>query len=121
MSAYRSKFRFVFYMLLIGLIYVSLYPRINVPYVPDGGDKMAHVVMYFTLAVPAVLGWPHRRWLMLALMPLIGLGLEVLQILIPGRGFEWADAVANTLGAVMGVAVASLVIRLQSGQTIKIR
>ncbi len=99
--------RRAFYILLIFLVVISLYPRLHTPFVPTGGDKIGHFAMYCVLAVPAVLGWPARRRLLLLALPLLGLALEIGQIPIPGRGFEWADAVANTAGALTGVVLVS--------------
>jgi len=42
---------------------------------------------------------------------LYGVGIELLQAAVPYRTFSLADAVANGVGAVLGVAVALLVLR----------
>jgi len=94
--------------MLLGLLVLSLYPRIPVPYVPGGSDKVAHFLMYFALAAVAAASWPSRTVLALLALPLLGFGLELAQIPIPGRGFEWGDAVVNGIGAACGVVLVGL-------------
>ena len=105
-------FRGLFVAMLGGVMVLSLYPRLATPDVPAGSDKLAHFLMYFALAVPAALGWPARARLVALALPLLGFGIELAQIPIPGRGFEWADALANGLGAACGAVLASAAIRL---------
>lgn len=71
------------------------------PPVP-GSDKTLHLVAYGTLMYWWGMAQPHRRLLWLALLPLLGAGLEGLQALTPARQMEWGDAVANTLGVGLG-------------------
>jgi len=108
----RRLFQILFVALLAGLLVLSLYPSIQGPDVPEGGDKLAHFLMYFTLAAVGAIGWPSRTTLALLALPLLGFGLEVAQIPIPGRGFEWGDALANSIGAFCGVAVIALALRV---------
>ncbi len=69
-----------------------------------GNDKLAHVIMY---AVPAI--WfsliVERRSLWRILIGLVAFGslIEFLQGLTDYRTMEFADAVANGLGALLGL------------------
>ncbi len=69
-------------------------------------DKAEHFIAYFGLALMGVLGWSGRRVLPIFLA-VVALGgtLEILQAFV-GRDAEWGDMLANTIGAVAGVAVA---------------
>ena len=72
-----------------------------------GWDKAEHFTAYFGLALLASLGWGLRRslvWVLLGVIAL-GAGLEVLQGMV-GRDSDWHDELANSLGAVLGLAVA---------------
>lgn len=68
------------------------------------GDKISHLFAYATL-----MGWfsqlystfSKQFWLFL-LFAAMGIGLEFLQGISGVRMFEYADMVANTLGALMG-------------------
>jgi VanZ family protein len=79
-----------------------------------GQDKLQHFTAYFGLASMAtmVLGLkPRLGWSILGVI-LFGGALEILQAYV-GRDSEIADFVANSLGALTGLGVAALVLRLQ--------
>lgn len=72
-------------------------------------DKSQHFTAYFGLALLATLGWGLRRSLILVLLGVlaIGGGLELIQTLT-GRDGQWLDQLANSLGALTGMAVAAI-------------
>ena len=75
-------------------------------------DKALHFCAYVALAaIPAVSFYPLTGVLLALSMILLGVALEFVQKLVPGRGFEVADMVANTLGTFAGIA-AGLAARL---------
>jgi VanZ family protein len=76
------------------------------------GDKLAHALVYFSLALIGAAAFPERRLLPLALAGM-GAGLEVLQAFVPGRTAELADAIANACGAGAGALVATGARRLR--------
>jgi len=72
----------------------------------EWGDKIGHFLAYFTLMT-----WHsqlyHRRNTKLGLMAgfiAMGIGLEFVQGMGEARMFEWADALANSLGALLAFA-----------------
>lgn len=70
-------------------------------------DKEMHFAAYLLLATIPALGFEFRRGIPSVLsMILLGVLLEFAQRLIPGRNFEIADMVANTLGVLAGLALA---------------
>ncbi len=82
--------------------------------VPEGADKVAHFLMFGSLAFAAV-GFSHRAGQLagLALVTIAGgTALEYAQRLTSYRTFDLADAAANTLGATSGYAVALIVLLL---------
>lgn len=72
-------------------------------------DKSQHFIAYFGLALLATLGWGLRRSLVLVFLGVlaIGGGLELVQTLT-GRDGQWLDQLANSLGAMTGMAVAAV-------------
>jgi VanZ family protein len=70
------------------------------------GDKLQHFAAYAVLAFLPTL---HERWpaLAAALAAVVGTGvlLEFAQNYSPGRSFEFGDMVADTVGALCGLAL----------------
>ena len=75
-----------------------------------GLDKLAHLVAFAALVIPMTLAHP-RSWGLIWLVALSYGGL--IEIVQPhfGRGAEWADFVADGLGAAMGIALALILRR----------
>ncbi|AUV82017.1 antibiotic resistance protein VanZ [Salinigranum rubrum] len=79
-----------------------------------GADKVVHAASYAVIAGLAVWGTRVRdaEYGLLGLVVIVlgvatfGAGVEVVQSVVPGRTASGGDAVANTVGAVVGVAVA---------------
>ncbi len=85
-------------------------------------DKIAHVVEYAVLAF--IIAWLARRhWRSIALAMLLAIALSTLygvtdelhQIIVPGRDPGLPDFAADVVGALIGAAVASAVMRLGVG------
>ena len=82
-------------------------PRIDVA-VPDG-DKIGHFLAYAVLSAWAVMLFATRRGWMLAALALValGVGMEFAQgALTDYRMQDPRDAIANTLGVLLGLGVA---------------
>jgi len=100
----------VLWLLAIALVIaLSLGPPLSLPQAPKYTDKIEHALAYCLLAAAAVQLFGSRRALAIA-----GLGLVLM-----GAGLEWAqgaytdnrmqdplDALANTLGVLLGLATA---------------
>ena len=93
-------------MAVAAVVVASLAPPPPMPPV-QGGDKIGHFLAYAALAVGAVqlyARWPSLLGAGLGLV-LMGIGLEWAQgALTETRQMERADALANTLGAIAGLA-----------------
>lgn len=97
------------WMLAIAIVVAgSLLPGKNLPAVPLN-DKMEHFLAYAVLSASAVQLFARRlSWAVVAvLLVLMGIGLEFLQAKMAlGRMLERADALANTIGVLLGLATA---------------
>lgn len=103
----------LFFTALAVVIFATVLPAPAMPVQVTWNDKILHFIAYFGLGLLGGAGWPERRRSLLILMPLFGLALEFIQGgFIPGRAFDWYDAVANAIGAYFGVMSSLLVRRL---------
>ncbi len=101
----------------------SLLPARDLPAVPIS-DKLEHFVAYALLSAGAVQLFARRlSWgFVCVLLVLMGIGLEHLQAQMAlGRMLDRADALANTLGVLAGLATAftpwrDAVLRLDRGR-----
>ncbi|KLI97633.1 membrane protein [Luteimonas sp. FCS-9] len=108
---------------IAAVVVLSLVPSVPMPDVPDG-DKLGHFLAYAALAAAAVqlyARWPSLLGAGLGLV-LLGIGLEYAQgALTDGRVQDPADALANTLGVIAGLAtrltpLRDLLLRLDGGR-----
>lgn len=83
----------------------------------DWGDKLGHALIY---AVLGALLWPaysnvrqraKRIVRVLAAAAAYGLVDEIHQLFVPGRSFDLVDLAADAVGAGIGAALMSLVLR----------
>lgn len=85
----------------------SLVPGPDLPHVPDGGDKVEHLLGYFILAACAVQLFARRASLIGAGVGLVvlGIALELAQgAFTTTRSMDPADALADTIGVLLGLA-----------------
>ncbi len=89
--------------MLLGVLVLSLIPMPNT----GVNDKVSHLVVYFLLA-----GWfgllaGSRSVLLWTLVAVIAYGglIELLQAMTPYRHADWADMLANALGALAGICL----------------
>lgn len=68
-------------------------------------DKLFHLSAYFLLMIWYVqITFAYRQRILMAIVFIgLGIGLEFLQGLSGYRSFDWADAIANSLGVLLGL------------------
>jgi VanZ family protein len=100
MSHFGIAFRYVFIAGTIAVVVFSVLPGQEVPSL-GLSDKIEHVVAYALLGLTGGLAFPTPKStiLLLVLLPMLGIALEVVQLLSPGRSSEVKDALANGAGA----------------------
>lgn len=76
-------------------------------------DKAEHFIAYFGLTLLASLAWGLKRSLVWVFLAMVALGgaLEIIQGFV-GRDAEWGDFFANDLGALTGLTMAVLYLRI---------
>lgn len=92
----------------------SLLPADVITFMPGGGalsvnDKATHFLAYTLLAVLPIVS-VERLVIAMALagaMAPLGIAIEFLQLLVPGRSCEVGDMAADILGICCGIAVAT--------------
>ena len=104
----RFVARIAFAAAVIAIIVGSLIPGKAMPDVFSWSDKLLHFCGYFSLGFLSGVGMPRHSRALVLFVPLFGLGLEIAQIAVPGRGFDWFDVGANTAGAMAGLALSRL-------------
>jgi len=109
-DVFMTKVVWILWMVLMTLVVAGeLIPGTSPPmrWVSSTGisDRLLHCGAYTLLAGIPVLGFAQARGVLwaLALMP-VGVVLEFLQNVVPGRSFELGDITANTLGVLAGIA-----------------
>lgn len=98
--------RWVFWVCALAVLVLSLMPV--VPHMPSTGwDKSNHMLAFAVLAVLGLWGYPGcMARLLMGLLAYGGL-IEVLQSFTPDRFAEWADLLADAVGALVGAGLAS--------------
>ena len=98
------------WMLAVAVVFVaSLIPVSGLPEVPKHTDKVEHLLAYAVLAAGAVQLFARRlSWgVVCVLLVLMGIGLEYLQAQMGlGRMLDRNDALANSIGVLIGLATA---------------
>lgn len=97
-------------MLAVAVVVIgSLVPAHDLPKVPSGFDKLEHFGAYAVLAAGAVQLFARRlSWgFVCVILVLMGIALEYLQAQMGlGRMLDRQDALANTIGVLIGLATA---------------
>ena len=88
---------------LIALIILSLVPLSSIES-PGNTDKIAHFIAYLILSVLVyfISGSLKQKVYLFISVIVIGIVLESIQNLIPGRSFSYFDMLGNVAGAVFG-------------------
>jgi VanZ family protein len=102
-----------FWICFLALNVLALSPA---PYLPplevfNWWDKAQHAIGFGTLAVLAVLAYPHVSKLRIScLLMLQGVLIEVLQYFSGYRYGDWQDAVADGVGVLLGLMLVRVLV-----------
>lgn len=100
-------FKLSFLLSVVTLTAASLLPSKQMPST-SMDDKVLHFAAYAFVGILAALAFRRRsaRFACLALLTLLGVGLEFGQTYVPGRSFELWDMAANGCGAFTALTTA---------------
>ncbi len=101
------------WLTVLGVGVVTVLFLTPLPDVPETSlpiDKLAHVLLFCALTLPALVTGLARWPVVVVIAALYGLGIEFLQPLT-GRSFELADMPANLTGVALALLVAPLLRR----------
>lgn len=113
MSVWRKAFALATLIWVAGIAWGSLSPAADLPqHLP--WDKLNHFIAYAGLAIGLRLTGYRWTWAWLAAV-IVSIVIEYLQLWVPGRqGGDWADILANSLGASIGLLALSVIVRWRS-------
>lgn len=102
---YLSRYRWPALLWTALIVLACTWPGKDLPAAPVVGfDKIVHIGMFVGWTVLWLLVFPRRIWLILLMGIAFGIGLEFYQQWLPfDRTFDWWDAAADGLGALLGV------------------
>ena len=103
-------------LLLLIILFLSLYPLPQLPKMGEGADKLYHFIAYLSLALPLAYAHPKYTHLYLLFMILLSGSIELIQPYV-NRSGEWFDFLANTLGIFSGFAIGRLSRRFIKNRT----
>ena len=91
---------------LVAVCVICLVPLDGLPPLPDNSDKAEHLLAYFLLAAGAVQLFGGSRALFVAALGLmtLGIGIEFAQGMTAYRSADPWDALANSIGVLLGLA-----------------
>lgn len=94
------------------VVALSLVPAPTLPPVTESyDDKIAHSLTYALVMAWFAVITPRASWLHLAFAVVgLGIALELCQALLPYRTASFADAIANTLGVLIGAGAARVAV-----------
>lgn len=98
-------------VVLVAAVCVLAFMPVPPQSLSTGWDKLNHALAFATLAIAARESFPARRAIAVIVAALLGFGafIELVQALVPGRGSEWADLLADGVGIAVGLLVLQLV------------
>lgn len=104
----------VFLAAVAVILYLTLAPNQDVPGSGMIWDKAAHSIAYGLLTLIGLFMSTHRRWMVVAAVWILGVGVEIAQSLMGfGRQGDWHDALANTIGIFLAYMLWALARRLK--------
>ena len=113
-SLLSSRYTAILWTLIIFVL--CSYPSDHLPTIENGNDKTLHFIAF---AGFSFLWFFHssKPWLIILLAALYGIGIEFWQSILPEsfhRGFDWYDALADSIGGIIGYVIWLIYIKLCS-------
>ena len=123
MINFFSKFKIIFYLLNIILIFLYLYPgsllgiiiynnkNIQPQLTPDFFISSNHFYVFTLISLTGYLSFLNKKHIRILAFYLILLSitLETFHLIIPARSFEWSDLLGNLLGVFIVIIINILI------------
>lgn len=94
-----SKWQVVFWLNAALLLYLTLTPSNHQPVNFANADKLFHFIGFGAFAFFGFLAFPKMPpWLLFVISTCLGVGVELVQAILPYRSFSVADMFADILG-----------------------
>ena len=124
MTNFFSKFKIIFYFLIVILIFLYLFPgsllgiiiydnkNIQPQLTPDFFVSSNHFYVFTLISIIGFLSFIKKKHISLLAIYLILLSiiLETFHLIIPERSFEWSDLLGNLLGVFI-VIISNILIK----------
>ena len=117
MYKYFFNLKFIFHIFNIVILCLYLFPGslLGCFYYSDCGKQPTlvgdpsipfnHVIAFASLSIAGILAYEHKLKFVLIYLLIISIFLEVFHILIPNRGYEFTDVVANVIGVLLAYII----------------
>ena len=105
---YHKYWKVAFWLTFILLLYLTLSPQIAKPIQIRNIDKLYHVIAFGGFTFMYAVAFSKTILFKIALNSIcLGVVIELLQIVIPRRGFSFGDMVADFVGVIVGIYLIS--------------
>ncbi len=106
LGSFRSGIlRAIGWLMVVGVIVLSLIQLPATPEAIPGSDKLLHLVSYFLLSFWFFHTYFKHKITIISGFMLLGFCLEILQSLTPYRFLEWLDMLMNATGVLLACVV----------------
>ncbi|MCO4322696.1 VanZ family protein [Aliidiomarina quisquiliarum] len=95
----HGRLIFILTLVLVSFALLAQRPPKPAAFSFQHADKVAHIGVFFVLALTLHLAFRPRVWAGMLLLLLYGVAIEIIQHYVPGRGAELLDVVADMVGA----------------------
>ncbi len=107
--------KLLFWLILGSLLYLTLTPSPPEPIRLRNIDKLYHFIAFAGFSFVFKIAYKQFQNIFIIIASgILAILIEVIQYYIPGRGFSFADMLADASGIFVGVWVAFLMLRLKS-------
>jgi len=123
MIKFFSKYKIIFYLINIILIFLYIYPgsllgqfiygdkKIQPQLTADFIISSNHFYVFILLSIIGFFSFLRINQIniLIAYLILLSLSLEFLHLIIPERSFQWSDLFGNLLGVIVVILIRSLI------------
>lgn len=102
LNTHKSLWRPIFWLLILGTLWLSLVPVEFIPAAVSFWDKAQHALGFLVMTLAGLGGYPKHFSRIIGGLVVLGAGIEYAQYLTGWRQGDWADWLADCLGICIG-------------------